>query len=137
MFFNSVFLVVPGAPISRKHSLSLPPSGPRPGHNGSMGGGGGGGGGLGEVDLSAYKSMAASLQAQTEAHQVRCTTSVSHGTPVSVRSLEFLDLMRCTDICVVLCCAVPCYSATLYCTMLCCAVLQCAVLCSTVQCSTV
>jgi hypothetical protein len=57
--------VVPGAPTSRKHSLSLPPTGPRPVHNGGLGGG------LGEVDMSAYKSMAASLQAQTEAHQVR------------------------------------------------------------------
>lgn len=56
---------MPGAPTSRKHSLSLPPTGPRPVHNGGLGGG------LGEVDMSAYKSMAASLQAQTEAHQVR------------------------------------------------------------------
>lgn len=48
-----------GAPLppSRKHSLSLPPSGPRVT-------------GMGEVDLSAYQSMAASLQAQTAAHQV-------------------------------------------------------------------
>lgn len=57
--------MVPGAPTSRKHSLSLPPTGARPAHNGGLGGG------LGEVDMSAYKSMAASLQAQTEAHQVR------------------------------------------------------------------
>lgn len=55
-------------PSSRKHSLSLPPV---PRHTPLGGLGLGLGLGLDDVDMSAYQNMAASLQAQTEAHQVR------------------------------------------------------------------
>lgn len=61
-------LGAPMLPSSRKHSLSLPPV---PRHTPLGGLGLGLGLGLDDVDMSAYQNMAASLQAQTEAHQVR------------------------------------------------------------------
>ena len=83
-FFEGLGAVPTG---SRKNSLSLPSAAARVGgnnsnnsnnnnNNGSNSGGGGGGvyvSAFGDVDLSAYQSMAVSLQAQTEAHQVRST----------------------------------------------------------------
>ena len=61
--YNFSCLGAPILPSSRKHSLSLPPV-PRHTPLGNLGLG------LDDVDMSAYQNMAASLQAQTEAHQV-------------------------------------------------------------------